>query len=199
MDDYFRVFGMPRKLGLDGEELQRRFYELARRCHPDFHQSSPTAAQAAALSASAQVNRAYRALRDPLARVEYLVALEGGAATSSAERGASTVPPALLAEMMDIQEALEEAKAGGLDGGGRERLAGERQRLLARYEAEHQAILARMGDWDATVEGSADRHELLAWFKERLATRAFLRTAIGDLGGALGEEEDDRHGAHRRH
>jgi len=78
MSDYFEVFGLPRKLQVDLEALQRRFYELSRRHHPDFHQGADAAAQAQALEASALVNRAYRALRDPVARVQYLIALEEG-------------------------------------------------------------------------------------------------------------------------
>src|SRR5215467_9365396 len=78
MDDYFEVFGLSRKLQLDEEELRRRFYALSRRHHPDFHQQAGEREQAAALASSALVNRAYRALRDPIARVEYLIALEEG-------------------------------------------------------------------------------------------------------------------------
>ena len=76
MSDYFETFGLDRRLGLDTAALQRRFYELSRQWHPDFHQSAPPAEQARALEASARVNAAYRALRDPIARVEYLIRLE---------------------------------------------------------------------------------------------------------------------------
>ena len=58
MPNYFEVFGLPRKLSLDLQELQRRFYDLSRRHHPDFHQTAGAEAQAAALEASALVNRA---------------------------------------------------------------------------------------------------------------------------------------------
>ena len=67
--DYFEVFGLPRRLRVDLDALQRRFYELSRRHHPDFHQGAAAEDQARALEASALVNRAYRALRDPVARV----------------------------------------------------------------------------------------------------------------------------------
>ena len=39
---------------------------------------------------------------------------------------------------------------------------------------------------------------LLEWFKQRLATRAYLRTVIDDLSDALGEREES-HVSHRRH
>jgi molecular chaperone HscB len=199
MDDYFAVLGLPRRLALNEEELRRRFYELSRQHHPDFHQAGTAAERAVALGASAEVNRAYRTLRDPLARVEYVIALEEGRDGREGARDKPAVPPALLAEMLEVQEALEEAKAAGLDEGARRRLREERGRLLAREEAEQAAILGRMPDWDAATDRGADRRDLREWFKQRLATRAYLRTVIGDLGEALGEEDDARDGAHRRH
>jgi molecular chaperone HscB len=196
MSDYFAVFELPRKLQLDEEGLRRRFYELSRRHHPDFHQLAGQDAQAASLADSALINRAYRALRDPLARVEYLVALEAGQESSAPSKPA--VPRNLLMEMMEIQEALEEAKDAGLDDGGRERLRGERERLLERRKATEAAIVARGAEWDTAVDQGADRAPLLAWFKDALATRAYLRTVIDDLSQALGEDQD-AHVSHRRH
>jgi molecular chaperone HscB len=198
MSDYFTVFGLPRKLTLDGEALQRRFYELSREHHPDFHHGADAARQAEALAQSALVNRAYRALRDPLARVEYLIALEEG---REAREGATDKPKApreLLQEMLEVQEAIEEAKAEGLGGEAAERLRGERRRLEERYAAEAEAIVARSGEWDRLVDEGGDRKPLLEWFKQRLATRAYFRTVIDDLSDALGESEEG-HVSHRRH
>ena len=56
--DYFAVFGLPRKVGLDREEMERRFYELSRKFHPDFFQSATPAEQAKSLEQSALVNPA---------------------------------------------------------------------------------------------------------------------------------------------
>jgi molecular chaperone HscB len=196
MSDYFAIFELPRKLQLDEEGLRRRFYELSRRHHPDFHQLAGQDEQAASLADSALINRAYRALRDPLARVEYLVALEAGQESSAPAKPA--VPQNLLMEMMEVQEALEEAKDAGLDEAARERLRLERGRLLDRRGATEAAIVARGAEWDAAVDQGADRAPLLAWFKDALATRAYLRTVIDDLSQALGEDQD-AHVSHRRH
>jgi molecular chaperone HscB len=199
--DYFTVFGLPRKLGVDASALQRRFYELSREHHPDFHHGADAARQAEALAASALVNRAYRALRDPLARVEYLIALEEGrevreGATDATEK--PRAPRGLLEEMLEVQEALEEAKAEGLGGAAAGRLRAERARLETRYAGEAEAIEARAGDWDRLVDAGGDRKPLLEWFKQRLAARAYLRTVIDDLSDALGEREES-HVSHRRH
>ena len=184
MSDYFTVFGLPRKLEVDGEALQRRFYELSRQHHPDFHQGADAERQAEALGQSALVNRAYRALREPLARVEYLIALEEGREVREGATDKPKAPRELLEEMMEVQEALEEAKAAqgeNLAGEAGTRLREERRRLEERYAAEAATIVARSAEWDRLVDEGGDRRPLLEWFKQRLATRAYLRTVIDDL------------------
>ena len=198
MSDYFTVFGLPRKLGVDGEALQRRFYELSRQHHPDFHQGADAERQAEALGQSALVNRAYRALREPLARVEYLIALEEGREVREGATDKPKAPRELLEEMLEVQEALEEAKAEGLGGDAGPRLREERRRLEERYAAEATAVVGRTAEWDRLVDEGGDRRPLLEWFKQRLATRAYLRTVIDDLSDALGERED-QHVSYRRH
>jgi molecular chaperone HscB len=198
VSDYFTVFGLPRKLTVDGAALQRRFYELSREHHPDFHQGAAPEQQAETLARSALVNRAYRALRDPLPRVEYLIALEEGREVREGATDKPRAPRELLEEMLEVQEALEEAKAEGMSPAAGERLREERARLEARHAAEADAIVGRAGEWDRLVEEGGDRKALLEWFKQRLATRAYLRTVIDDLTEALGEREESDV-SHRRH
>jgi molecular chaperone HscB len=198
MSDYFEVFGLPRKLQIDGEALRHRFYALSRRHHPDFHQLAGETEQVEALAQSALVNQAYRALRDPIPRVEYLIALEEGRGDIEAAPTKPVAPRELLMEMLEVQEALEEARAAGLDDAARDRLRAERQRLIDRRAATEADIVRRGADWDAAVDQNKDRASLLAWFKQALATRAYLCTVIDDLGQAIGEEPHV-HVAHRRH
>jgi len=193
---HFEVFGLERRLGIDAEALQRRFYELSRRYHPDFHAGATPTEQAEALAASARLNAAYRTLRDPIARIEYLVRLEEGRETKEGATDKPKAPPELLAEMFEIQEALAEAKAGGLDETTRRTLTEQRERLLARHaEEEARLIGALSAAWDGAAPNG--RPALLAAFKQALATRAYLRTVIDDLGQALGE--GDEIVAHHRH
>ena len=195
--NHFEVFGLERRLGIDAEALQRRFYELSRRYHPDFHAGATPTEQAEALAASARLNAAYRTLRDPVARIEYLVRLEEGRETKEGATDKPKAPPELLAEMFETQEALAEAKAGGLDETTRRTLTEQRERFLARH-AEEEARL--IGPLSAAWDGAAApdrRPALLAAFKQALATRAYLRTVIDDLGQALGE--GDEIVAHHRH
>jgi molecular chaperone HscB len=194
--DYFDTFGLERRLGIDVAALQRRFYELSRQWHPDFHQAAPAAEQARALEASARVNAAYRALRDPIARVEYLIRLEEGRETKEGAAVKPKAPPALLAEMFDIQEALEQARAAALDDALRGALAAQREALRTRMtEAEARIVGPLSRAWDAAAP--AERPGVLAALKEALATRAYLRTVIDDLEAALGEGPEETHVAHR--
>jgi molecular chaperone HscB len=192
------VFGLPRRLAVDGAELQRRFYELSRRHHPDFHQGGSADEQAATLEASARLNAAYRALRDPIARVEYLVRLEEGRDTREGATVKPKAPPELLAEMFEIQEALAEARtAGRLDDGTRRTLREQREHLRERHRAEEARLTGPLSEaWDAA--DAAGRPAILEAFKRSLATRAYLRTVIDDLDETLGEDQQE-HVTHHRH
>jgi len=196
------VFGLARRLEIDGAELQRRFYELSRRHHPDFHHGASPQVQAEALEASARLNAAYRALRDPIARVEYLVRLEEGRETREGAEVKPQAPPALLAEMFEIQESLAEAQAearsGALDEPTRETLRSQRERLRARASDEEARLSGPLSRaWDAAA-GAAERAAALRAFKEALATRAYLRTVTADLDEALDQEQGE-HVSHHRH
>jgi hypothetical protein len=59
-------------------------------------------------------------------------------------------------------------------------------------------VVGQLAAWDRQVDEAGDRRPLLEWFRQRLATRAYLRTVIDDLSDALGERED-HHVSHRRH
>jgi molecular chaperone HscB len=199
--DFFEVFGLPRKLGIDAAELQRRFYALAREHHPDFHQAAPAEARARVEETAALVNAAYRTLRDPIARADYLVRLEEGRETREGDTDRPKAPPAVLQEMFEIQETLAEAKAGALDDAARATLGEQRERLHARLSAEEARLAGPLSArWDAAA--SHERAEVVTALKDALATRAYLRTVIGDLAEALGEESsegEDRRAANYRH
>ncbi len=197
--DYFEVFGLARKLEIDPEELQRRFYEMSRRVHPDFFQTGTPGEQAGSLERSALVNRAYRTLRDLVSRVEYLIQLEEGRETKEGAAGIKPEAPGdLLAEMLEVQEALQGAKADGLDEAARERVKAEHARLLERRAVEEDGLRVLAREWDGVGDGDGNREALLERMKRVLAARAYLNTVINDLGEALGGEAQN-HVSHRRH
>jgi molecular chaperone HscB len=194
--DHFEVFGLPRRLVLDEGDLQRRYHELSRQYHPDFHQEAPADHQARILATSARINAAYRTLRDPIRRIEYLIRLEGGRDATDPD-GRAAAPPGLLAEMFEILESLQEARAGALDEAGRASLRERRADLEDRCRHEELRLRGPLSsDWDAAPD--ADRPRILAACREALATRAYLRTVIDDLAQAV-DGKQETHVTHHRH
>ena len=100
----FRSSGLPRRLVIDQAQLERRFRDLSRQFHPDyFYNASPTE-RLASLERSSYLNDAYRALRNPISRIEHLLAIEGLPSAKS-EDGTAKVPPGLLEEVFELNEA----------------------------------------------------------------------------------------------
>ena len=87
--DFFAVFGLDRRMNLARADLEYRFYTLSRKLHPDNFYRASKEEQESSLDQSARLNDAYRTLRDPVTRAEYLLSLEG----QPAEKKRSGVPP----------------------------------------------------------------------------------------------------------
>jgi len=105
--NYFEVFELKPLLGIDLKALERKFHDLSRQYHPDYFTTASAEEKSRALRMTALLNDAYRTLRHPTRRVEYLLSLYGLKADGS------KVPQALLMEVFEINEQLEEVKAGG--------------------------------------------------------------------------------------
>ena len=96
--DYFAFLGLPRRLTISAPDLEQRFRDLSRKFHPDYYYNAPPAERLASLERSSYLNDAYRALRNPVSRIEHLLAIEGLPSAKS-EEGTARVPPALLEEV----------------------------------------------------------------------------------------------------
>jgi molecular chaperone HscB len=180
--DHWAVLGLERRLGLDRADLERRFHALNRRLHPDYFRLRSPEEQAISLEASAAVNAAYRALRDPVLRVEYLLELEGMALGTA---GQAKPPADLFEEIMELQEARMELQTADADEAPvlRARLQDARTGLEARRAGAESELTACFPEWDAGDD--ATRRRMLGRMRDILATRAYLRTVLRDLGAAL--------------
>src|SRR5580700_6250697 len=107
--DYFAFFGLPRKLNIDAADLEQRFRALSRQFHPDYFYNATPAERRASLERSSYLNDAYRTLRQPATRIEYLLKLEGLAPNSPAE-SSRQVPPGMLEEVFALNEELDEIR-----------------------------------------------------------------------------------------
>ncbi len=171
--DLFAVLGLPRSLALDPVELERRYHEAARAVHPDRHQTGSREERELSLAASTAVNRAYRTLRDPVARGRYWLELHG---ERLADEGAR-VPPEIAAEVFETQERLAELRAGGSgDGALREELRGLEEALAARLAGLRRDLVTA---YEATGGPALDD------LRRRLAAIAYLGTLHGDVRDAV--------------
>ena len=180
--DHWAVLGLAWRLGLERADLERRFHELNRRFHPDYFRLRSPGEQAISLENSAAVNAAYRTLRDPVGRLEYLLEREGMALGTA---GQASPPADLFEEIMELQEARQELEAAGPDAPDelRSRLEAARAELEERRRGTEAELVALFPGWDAAPE--AERRRLLGRMRDILATRAYLKTILRDLGATL--------------
>jgi molecular chaperone HscB len=200
--DFFTFFTLPRKLALDVPALEKQFYTLSRKLHSDRFAAKPPAEQEAALAQSSLLNDAYRTLKDPILRTQYLLSLEGveleeqsKAATEAARTSGvakkQIVPPDLLEEAFELNMQLEEMrmnkKMGDDDPQLRNDLLAAKQ-LFDTKMAETQADLEQLWtQWDAgtdandTPQKDAAKDAMVAL----LNRRSYLRNLIRDVNEAL--------------
>lgn len=197
--DYFSFVGLPRQLVIDGGELERRFRDLSRKFHPDYYHNATPVERMASLERSSYLNDAYRALKNPISRIEHLLAVEG-LPLGKPEDQKSAVPPSLLEEVFALNEELDEIReareAGDDPAGLRARVADARQ-PIDRKKTEHEAALAALcQQWDAAAAAgdAGARPRLLAALRERLLERNYVNNLLsaierelGQLGAAGGE------------
>lgn len=160
--DYFEFLDLPRNLAIDPKDLEKRFYALSRQLHPDVHSRKSAPERAQAEESTAILNDAYRTLREPVARAEYLLKLEG---FDIGEQTTKDVPPELLEEVFELNMALEEADLPQLETA-RRKFEGMRGEI----DAELQR---KFGEWDAS--GTRD---VLASIRGLLNRRKYITNLI---------------------
>ena len=200
--NYFEFFSLPRKLHLDASLLERQFYVLSRRLHPDRFAGKSPAEQEAALAESSFLNDAYRTLKDPIARTQYLLTLEGvqleeqsksatDAARASGEQKKQIVPPELLEEVFELNMQLAEMRANKQMGEDEPEL---RRELLTAKDAFDEKMVQVQADlealwskWDAAVDANDEAAKLAARdaMVVLLNRRSYLRNLVRDVNEAL--------------
>ena len=173
--DYFEVFGLPRLLGIDTAALEKTFHELSRKYHPDYFTTASAPEKTKAVRMTALLNDAYRTLRHPVHRVEYLLSLYGF------KSDGSKVPQTLLMEVFEINEQLEEVKAGSASVEETDSLRAQIKEKRERFDIElQQASLV----WDDLIKAGmpdAKLKEQLAKLAEILSESSYIRNLERDL------------------
>jgi molecular chaperone HscB len=183
--DHFALFDLPRKLWIEMAGLEHKFLQLSWKLHPDNFVNAPVEEQERSLKRSSEINDAYRVLRDPVARVEYLLEIEGARKEGEHKQQA---PPELLEEVFELNESLDElreAKESGAD------LAALKARLQSAEKSfqeklgevdEHLQVAAQQ--WDAAFDANAgdnDRKAIMVRLNELLNRRSYIRNLVNNV------------------
>jgi len=189
--DYFALFGLPRKLWIEMSELEQKFLQLSWKLHPDKFVNASEDERELSLRRSSELNDAYRALKDPVARVEYLLAIEGERKEGEKKQQA---PPELLEEVFELNESLDElreTKAAGADVASlRARLQAAETNFGEKLAEIDQQMQATAKDWDAVVDSGADeaaQKKIMTRLNEHLNRRAYIRNLVVSVAKELAE------------
>jgi len=200
--DYFTFFGFPRRLNLDTAELEKEFYALSRRLHPDVFGQAESRERAWSLEQSSMLNDAYRTLKDPIKRTEYLLRLEGveleeqskqatEKARTTGELKKQVVPSDLLEEVFGLNLHLEELRAqkqlGEDDPALLEEIGKAKLSLEEKYDALFNELKTEWNKWDKSVDNGteADRRKVLDAMLDVLNRRNYVRNLVRDVNEAL--------------
>ena len=206
--DYFTFFGLPRKLTIDVAALEKDFYELSRKLHPDLNARAGSQEQEWSLQQSSLLNDAYRTLKDPIRRTQYLLKLEGveleEQSKSATEKARATgdlkkqiVPPDLLEEVFELNMQLEELRMQKKMGEDDPALIEEIGRQKLELEEKHEALLHELQDrwkvWDGMIQreqngqpvSEEERRQERDKMVDVLNRRNYIRNLVRDVSEVL--------------
>jgi len=183
--DHFSLFALPRKLWIEMSTLEKKFLELSWKLHPDKFVNASPEEQETSLKRSSELNDAYRVLRDPVARVEYLLEIEGMRKEGEHKQQA---PPELLVEVFELNESLDElreAKTSGSDLASlKSRLESEERSFQEKLREVDAQLQETAKQWDAAVDANAsdnDRKAIMVRLNELLNRRSYIRNLVTNV------------------
>src|SRR5437879_8338154 len=136
LSDYFTLFEMPKKLWIEMDGLEQKFLQLSWKLHPDNFVNATEMERELSLQRSSELNDAYRTLRDPVGRVEYLLGIEGERKEGEKKQQA---PPELLEEVFELNESLDELREAKTSGG-------DLAALKSRLESAEKNFQEKLGE-----------------------------------------------------
>jgi molecular chaperone HscB len=164
--DAFGLLGLPARFDLDPQLIERAFFDRTKELHPDRFASAPAAERVAALARATALNDAYKTLKKPIARAEYLLA-RAGVKIGDNER----LDPTFLMEILELREELAEARAAGR--------TSDIERLCAAMQARRKTAVDAL---PALFERSD-----LAGIKEQLILLRYIERYLEECDAALDE------------
>ncbi len=178
--DYFAVFGLPRKLWIEMSALEQKFLQMSWKLHPDNFVNAPEQERELSLKRSSELNDAYRTLRDPVVRVEYLLGIEGARKEGEHKQQA---PPELLEEVFELNESLDELREAKASGGDlvalKSRLESAEKGFQEKLVGLDAQLQTAAREWDAALQGeAATRKQVMAKLNDLLNRRSYIRNLV---------------------
>jgi len=193
--DFFSVFGLEPRLNLDLQALESEFHRLSRKVHPDRFARAGENEREWSLADTALLNDAYRTLKEPIHRTEYLLKLEGeehaGKEPGNARKGQkdpSRVPADLLEEVFELNMQLEEMRMSRKMGEEDPQLTSDLQHAKKKFEG----LLSDVDDdlrvqWQVWDDGDAAvRLAAQTTMVALLDRRRYLSNLVRDVTETLG-------------
>ncbi len=192
MIDYFQVLGIPKRLTIDTAGLEKIYHDLSKKNHPDFFLNQGEDKYLDALETSSQINQGYKTLKDPIARINYILALD--APQLLAEKD-NSVAPDLLMKVMEIQETIESYHDA--DERGKESIVNELAEIKSDLNDDVNDILndinASFKKYDEAAEKNEDTIETLMKMKTLLHKRNYINTLIHTIDAEVFGGEKIKH------
>jgi molecular chaperone HscB len=197
---YFAMFSLPRKLTIDTAAMERDFYKLSRRLHPDLYARKSAEEQAWSLRQSSLLNDAYRTLKEPVARTAYLLKLEGvriedeNSETRDLQMKQNRVPADLLEEVFELNMQLEEMRANLKMGEDDPTLRGDLERAQVQFKdmlaAVDEDLRRAWSVWDAALDANdaVTKDEQKDAMVALLDRRSYLRNLLREVNGVLSQQ-----------
>src|SRR5690348_6457923 len=187
--DYFTLFEMPRNLWIEMNALEQRFLQMSWKLHPDNFVNASEEERELSLKRSSELNDAYRTLRDPIARVEYLLRIEGERKEGEKKQQA---PPELLEEVFELNESLDELREVKAEGGDltslKENLESAEKSFQEKLKEVDEQLQAAAREWDAALQADhATRKKVMAKLNELLNRRSYIRNLVTNVAKELAE------------
>ncbi len=181
--DYFALFEMPRKLWIEMSGLEQKFLQLSWMLHPDNFVNASEQERDLSLKRSSELNDAYRTLRDPVGRVEYLLGIEG---TRKEGEHKQQAPPELLEEVFELNESLDELRAAKASGGDLAALKSRLESAEKHFQEKLGEVDSRLQEaareWDAALSGdAATRKKIMARLNDLLNRRSYIRNLVANV------------------
>ena len=170
--NHFELFGLPQRFRFDPDLLDRAYHDLQGAVHPDRFAAAGATEQRLALQSSARVNEAYRALKDPVTRAQYLLSLRGIEAFSETD---TSLAIDFLERQLERREDAGDAAAAG-DARTLEVLLAAVRAESAHLEQRVEALLDTEASWDLA--------------RQRVRELKFLQKFAADIDAMLSQLDD---------